>query len=60
MEFSSFIKNLLADFKKIINEFDDSVYKDGMNTESGNKNREPSKSQKEKARVKIIQKIMQG
>lgn len=57
---NSFIKFLLAKFKKIISEFDDSVYMDGMKGGSVNKNRGPSKSEKEEARVKIIEKIMQG
>jgi hypothetical protein len=57
---NSFIKFLLAKFKKIISEFDDSVYMDGMKGGNANRNRGPSKSEKEEARVKIIEKIMQG
>lgn len=51
---NSFIKFLLAKFKKIISEFDDSVYMEGMKAGSVNKNRGPSKTEKEEARVKII------
>lgn len=58
---NSFIKFLLAKFKNIISEFDDSVYMEGMKGGAGaNKNRGPSKTEKETARVKIIEKIMQG
>ncbi len=47
---------MLAKFKKIISEFDDSVYMDGMKggQSGGNRNRGPSKSEKEEARVRII------
>ena len=43
---NSFIKFLLAKFKKIISEFDDSVYMEGMKSGQGNRNRGPSKSEK--------------
>lgn len=56
----SFIKFLLAKLKRIISEFDDSVYMEGMKGGSVNRNRGPSKSEKEGARGRIIEKIMQG
>jgi hypothetical protein len=41
---NSFIKFLLSKFKKIISEFDDSVYMEGMKSGSTNRNRGPSKT----------------
>jgi hypothetical protein len=56
---NSFIKFLLKKFKKIIDEFDDNIYLPGMNI-ADVKGRAPTKPEKEKARVGLIEKIMQG
>lgn len=56
---SSFIKFLLNKFKSIINDFDDSVYILGIKIANG-LNRAPTKPEKEKARVGLIEKIMAG
>lgn len=56
---NSFIKFLLSKFKKIIEEFDDNIYLPGMNITSG-LGRAPTKPEKEKARVGLIEKIMTG
>lgn len=56
---NSFIKFLLKKFREIINDFDDSIYLQGMNITNG-LGRAPTKSEKEKARVGLIEKIMNG
>ena len=45
-------------FKNIISEFDDSIYLPGMQMSIGK--RAPTKPEKQKARVGLIEKIMQG
>ena len=56
---NSFIKFLLSKFRMIIKEFDDSIYMDGMKIPDV-VGRAPTKSEKEKARVGLIEKIMAG
>ena len=56
---NSFIKFLLNKFRSIINDFDDNIYLPGMNITSG-LGRAPTKPEKEKARVGLIEKIMNG
>ena len=56
---NSFIKFLLSKFRLIINDFDDNIYLPGMNITSG-LNRAPTKPEKERARVGLIEKIMNG
>lgn len=56
---NSFIKFLLNKFRSIINDFDDNIYLPGMNIANG-LGRAPTKPEKEKARVGLIEKIMNG
>lgn len=56
---SSFIKFLLNKFKSIINDFDDNIYLPGIKIANG-MNRAPTKPEKQKARVGLIEKIMAG
>lgn len=54
---TSFIRFLLDEFKRTIDEFDDNIYTEGM-LFSGDK--APTKQDKERERVKLIEKIMLG
>jgi hypothetical protein len=49
----------LLKFRNIISEFDDNIYLPGMNIANVT-GRAPTKPEKEKARVGLIEKIMQG
>ena len=54
---TSFIKFLLAKLKAIIEEFDDSIYLEGMNLGA---NQVPTKQAKDQERQSLIVKIMSG
>ena len=55
-----FLEFLIGQFHNIIKEFDDDIYKDGMDFSRLSANKVPTKSEKDEERNNVIRKILAG